>query len=368
MSKTCTLTRKDGHQIYYTKEARLLHDQQGEVIGAVETFVDIGPHLRQQQEIESLRQQIQLDSHFHGLIGESCSMQNLYSTIRNVGLSEAPVLISGESGTGKEMVAKAIHECSPRAHQPFVKVNCSALNENLLESELFGHVKGAYTGAHQTRRGRFEMAHGGTIFLDEIGDISLNIQLKLLQVMEDKVIERVGDNRRIPIDVRIVSASHKSLDELMELGQFREDLYYRLCVFPLHLPSLKDRSQDIVLIARSFMQKCNALYGKNIKGFSAGALDLLMSYDWPGNVRELRNTIEYAFVVCNGNLIQNIHLPKKVTQIMDSVSESCELSKRERLVKALHEAKGNQSIAAEKLGVSRVTVWKNIKKYSLNLA
>ena len=254
----------------------------------------------------------------------------------------------------------------------YVKVNCAALNENLLESELFGHVKGAYTGADRTRVGRFEAAHQGTLFLDEIGDIPPAIQIKLLRVLEDRKIERVGDNRSIPVDVRVITATHKNLDVLIEQGLFREDLYFRINVFPLFCPTLSDRREDIPLIAQSFIRRNAVSSGKKIIGLTPEALETLTDYSWPGNVRELRNAIEYAFVLCQSGGIGIQHLPHKIVHGTFNPKETCELDPgcakdRDSLIQVLRKVDGNQSKAAKILGVSRVTVWKRMKKLGIDI-
>ena len=230
--KKCLLTHKDRRTVHVLKSGTVLRDSDNEIVGVVETLTDISQLIRQQQEIESLRKTYHLDDGFHGIMGKSSIMLNLFELIDNVSNTNAPVMISGESGTGKELVARAIHEAGPRKNKPFIKVNCAALNDNLLESELFGHVKGAFTGADRNRTGRFEAAHEGSIFLDEVGDIPLSTQVKLLRVLEEKMIERVGEHRTVPVDVRIITATNRNLEELVEKEMFREDLYFRINVFP----------------------------------------------------------------------------------------------------------------------------------------
>lgn len=368
--KQCMITNKDNHSIHILKSASVLENEDGEVVGAVETLTDMSQLVRKQQEIEALRKTFHLDDGFHGIIGSSPTMETLFELIGNVAQSEAPVLIQGESGTGKELVARAIHETGSRKGQPFVKVNCAALNESLLESELFGHVKGAYTGADRDRVGRFEAAHGGTIFLDEIGDIPLSTQVKLLRVLEEKEIERVGDHRTIPVDVRIVSATNKHLEKLISDGGFREDLFFRINVFPLQCPALIERKEDIPGIVRNFIDQNSAKSGKKILGLTPEAMEVLLAYDWPGNVRELRNAIEYAFVLCSGGWIEPHHMPPKLAHALDEEGLRLPLenqAEKEQLLKTLKRAKGNQSEAARLLGVSRVTIWKRIKKYGIRL-
>jgi transcriptional regulator with GAF, ATPase, and Fis domain len=283
------------------------------------------------------------------------------------------VIIFGESGTGKELVAEAIHETGARRGKPFVKVNCAALNESLLESELFGHVKGAFTGAYRTRKGRFEAARGGDIFLDEIGDLPLSIQVKLLRVLEEMVIERVGENTPIQVDVRIVSATNKDLEGLVEKGLFREDLFYRINVIPISVPPLRERVEDIPLLAETFFRRVRMKSGKDIQGISGEAMKKLVDYHWPGNVRELKSAFEYAFVSCQDSIIQPHHLPpnilwgQKGQGSPTSVPVNRDEIKKRQLLDALKKAGGNQSEAARILGVSRVTVWNRMKKFNINL-
>jgi len=369
--KKCLITNKERRSVYVLKNAKVLKDEDGKVIGAVETLTDITEKVRQQQEIKSLKQTFQLTEGYHGILGKSTRVQNLFAMIDNVAQSDTPVMIQGPSGSGKELVARAIHRESSRRDKPFIKVNCAALNENLLESELFGHVKGAYTGADKTRVGRFEAAHGGSILLDEIGDIPLSIQVKLLRVLEDKRIERVGDHRSIPVDVRIISATNKNLEKLIAAKQFREDLFFRINVFPLQCPSLAERREDIPLIAQNFIRRNAAASGKKILGLTPEALEKMSLYAWPGNVRELRNAIEYAFVLCPSGAVGTAHLPSKIVSAGETVTPECRLDdaglvERSRLIQVLREAGGNQSAAARQLGVSRVTVWKRIKKYGID--
>jgi PAS domain S-box-containing protein len=372
-AKKCLITKKNLRAAHVLKNASVLYDSDGEMIGSIETLTDISELIQQQQEIESLRKSCRLDEGFHGMLGESSIMQQLFGLIENVSQTEAPVLIYGQSGTGKELVARAIHETSLRSNKPFIKVNCAALNENLLESELFGHEKGAYTGADRTRIGRFEAAHGGTIFLDEIGDIPLSTQVKLLRVLEEKEIERVGDHRPISVDVRIISATNKDLDSLVAQEMFREDLLFRINVFPLNCPPLAQRAEDIPMIVQKFTDQNTGKGGKSITGLTPEAMETILSYDWPGNVRELRNAIEYAFVLCPGGWIGKEHLPPKIEGFDPKISSGPKTgphswkNERDNLLKVLRQVNGNQSEAARSLGVSRVTIWKRIKKYGVNL-
>ncbi len=372
-AKKCLISKKDRRALHVVKNASVLRDSEGNMIGAVETFSDISEIVRQQQEIETLRKSCRLEDEHHGLLGESLPMQRLFELIENVAQTDAPVLIHGQSGTGKELVARAIHEESARKQKPFIKVNCAALNENLLESELFGHEKGSYTGADRTRIGRFEAAHDGTIFLDEIGDIPLATQVKLLRVLEEKEIERVGDHKTIPVNVRIISATNKDLEALIAQDLFREDLFFRINVFPLNCPPLSERMDDIHLIVQNFIEQNAAKSGKEIVGLTPDAMEALFTYTWPGNVRELRNAIEYAFVLCSGHWIGKEHLPPKITvngkkpSVNHQHHAVSRTQERQKLIQTLRQTDGNQSEAARLLGVSRVTVWKRIKKYGINL-
>lgn len=370
LDKKCLITHKDRRTVHLMKSGTVLRDPDGEIVGVVETLTDISQIIRQQQEIKSLRQTFHLDDGYHGIMGKSPIMKNLFELIENVSHTYAPVMISGESGTGKELVARAIHEAGPRKDKPFIKVNCAALNDSLLESELFGHVKGAFTGADRNRIGRFEAAHGGSIFLDEVGDIPLSTQVKLLRVLEEKKIERVGDLTPIPVDVRIITATNKNLEELVKKEEFREDLYFRINVFPLHCPSLDQRQEDIPVIIQHFIRQNSQESGKKILGVTPKAMDALTSYHWPGNVRELRNAIDYAFVLCPGGGIGIEHLPVKITSAgtcmpVETTPVNDPSDDRDSLLQILRSSGWNQSEAARKLGVSRVTVWKRMKKYGL---
>jgi PAS domain S-box-containing protein len=370
-SKKCTITNKENRLVNVIKNASILRDDNGNIIGAVETLTDMSEIVRKQQEIVELRKSLHLDDGYHGIFGKSMTMQSLFELIDNVGLTDAPVMIYGESGTGKELVARAIHEVSNRNLNSFIKVNCASLNENLLESEFFGHVKGAYTGADKGRIGRFEAAHGGTIFLDEIGDIPMSTQVKLLRVLEEKEIERVGDHKPIKVDVRIISATNRNLDKLLAEGHFREDLFFRINVFPLRIPSLKERREDIPAIVQNFIGQNNDKTDKKKLGMTPEAMDKLIEYTWPGNVRELRNAIEYAFVLCPGGGIGINHLPVKIASGIKDADKSASPSpqktdRKEELIKILRETGGNRSETARRLGISRVTVWKRMKKYEIN--
>ncbi len=370
----CVLERKDGTSVHVLKNAAILKDKDGEVVGAVENLADCTELVAKDQVISSLRQELSIEDTFQGIIGKSTPMRQVFDLIGSASQSDAPVIIYGESGTGKELVAAAIHRLGSRSKGPFIKVNCAALNESLLESELFGHVKGAFTGAERTRVGRFEAANHGDIFLDEIGDLPLSTQVKLLRVLQEKEIEKVGDHRPITIDVRVLSATNKDLKMLMEEGQFRDDLFYRIGVIPIYLPPLRERHEDIPLLIDTFIHRIHLKTQKPIRGMDKNALELLCKYDWPGNVRELINVIEYAFVLCTGDEIKPEHLPANLTGSPRSLSGKQPNSRlqvssddRARLLEALKRTGGNKSEAARLLGISRVTLWKRLKKYGIGV-
>ena len=371
----CVLSRRDGSRLHIFKNASVLRDGMGKVIGAVETMTDITELLEQETKIEAFKRELNGRDTFHGMVGFSASMQRVYSLITSAADSDAPLIIYGESGTGKELVAQAVHEISNRRDYPYVKVNCAALNQSLLESELFGHVKGAFTGAIHDRKGRFEAAEKGCIFLDEIGDLPLATQVKLLRVLEEKVIERVGDNRSIPIDVRIISATNKDLMAMVREGTFREDFYYRINVIPISLPPVRERGDDIPLLAEAFFRKMQLKMDKDIRRISRQAMELLTHYPWPGNVRELRSTFEYAFVTCRGNSITPEDLPPVMHGYQDSAPPRYVVpaaaggikqeQQKKELIDALNAAGGNQTRAAKILGVSRVTIWNRMKRFGI---
>ena len=271
--------------------------------------------LRQQNleaENTSLRQQLESKFGMENIIGESPLMQEVFEAVRQVAPHRTTVLLLGESGTGKELAARAIHQLSPRSRQPMITVNCAALAPTLLESELFGHEKGAFTGAHERRVGRFEQAQGGTLFLDEIGEIDATLQIKLLRFLGERTFERVGSNKTLTADVRLITATNKNLEQLVKAGKFREDLFFRLRIMEIHLPALRERPGDIPLLAQSFLREFAKEMGKEAKDFTADALEALITYAWPGNVRELRSAIEHAMVLCRGDRITVRDLPPSV--------------------------------------------------------
>jgi transcriptional regulator with PAS, ATPase and Fis domain len=301
------------------------------------------------------------------IIGKSRKMQQVFTLVRQLGSVDTSVLVTGESGTGKELVADALHYNGDRRNGPLVKVNCSALSENLLDSELFGHVRGAFTGAVRDKVGRFEAAHGGTILLDEIGDISPMIQLKLLRVLDTKQYERVGDSATREVDVRVVAATNVNLQQKVRDGQFRQDLYYRLKVMPVHLPPLRERREDIPLLVRHFLSEFAAEFDKDITGVSEKVMNLFMRYEWPGNVRELKHAMEHACLLCSGGVIVMEHLPADLTAFMGDgrpsmpPGEPSNIDKRD-ILDAIERADGNKSKAARLLGVNRKTLYRKMHK------
>jgi two-component system, NtrC family, response regulator HydG len=379
-NRRCSIEAKNGKTVEAIKSATVLRDECGRLTGAVETMRDISELVHQEEKINRLRFTLKVQSGNSGIVGSSVHVQRLLDLIQEVAQSEAPVLIYGESGVGKELVAQAIHDLGKRSEGPFVKVNCASLNENLLESELFGHVKGAFTGADRNRVGRFEAASSGTIFLDEIGDVPSLMQVKLLRVLEAKEIERVGDLRAIPVDARVVTATNKELENMVAQGAFRSDLFFRINVIPVFVPPLRQRKEDIPLLAQTFIDQIASRSNKSIVGLDQEALDIMLNYNWPGNVRELRNVIEYAFVMCREGLIGPEHVVHRINSRVGNppMQSFCQTRssgndffegkhhrERTRLLEALREAGGNQTEAARILGISRVTVWKRMKRLGI---
>lgn len=320
-------------------------------------------------EITHLKNELRQSHSFRNIIGKSPAMKDMFRTIKNIAAFDSTVFIQGESGSGKEMVAQAIHYESPRSENKLVKVNCSAFSNNLLESELFGHVRGAFTGADRDRIGRFEEAAGGTIFLDEIGDLNPTVQVKLLRVLQEKEIERVGENKTRKVDIRIIVASHKNIQKAVETGRFREDLYYRLNVIPLLLPPLRERKEDIPYLVRHFISKWNGKNNKLIAKISDATLSRLTDYNWPGNVRELENMVEYACVKCAKDILEPEDLPA-------SIYERCMTSEkkgkrrnsvtREMILTALEQCRNNRADAAQTLNLHRITLWRKMRQLNIN--
>lgn len=315
---------------------------------------------------------------FHSLIGQNSRMQAIYDLIETIAPTNASVLIEGESGTGKRLVAHAIHYSDPyRKSKPFVELSCGALPENLLESELFGHVKGAFTSAIRDREGRFEAADGGTIFLDEIDTFSPQLQVKLLRVLQEGEFERVGDTSTIKVDVRVLAATNQDLKNLIQKGQFREDLYYRLNVIPIHIPPLRQRLDDLTLLVEHFLEKCSRKMKKNVGDVSEEVMRILSAYNWPGNIRELENIIERAVILAKMDIVEKEDLPEMLIELADSsvspapcadkatLKEALRGSEREIIERTLEEYRGNRKKAAQKLGINRTTLYNKMREYGL---
>jgi PAS domain S-box-containing protein len=373
----CSLRHKEGRVVPVIKSARVIRDQKQTVLGVVETVTDLTELKRAKWKLEETARRWHQDRRQVDIIGNSPAIQRTFSAISAAASSETTVLIQGESGTGKEIVAGAIHYNSRRHDKPLITVNCSALPESLLESELFGHVKGAFTGAIHDRMGRFEEAHGGTVFLDEIGEISPLIQIKLLRVLQERQIQRVGESRTRKIDIRIIGATNKDLYELVQTEHYREDLYYRLKVFPITLPPLRNRKEDIPLLVSYFIKMLGSKTGRRIETISASAMRVFMKYHWPGNVRELENAIEHAFVICTGDQIGLNDLPEEILNPRSHRPTSGQLEirhpekvdrrkmTRETLLCLLQDSEWNKAEVSRRTGLSRATIWKYMKKWDI---
>ncbi len=358
------IIRKDERRVPIRVNSAILINNENEKIGAVETFIDIS-------EIKNLSEHLDEKYKFENIVGRSHEIQYVISIIENVSQTDSSALITGESGTGKELVARAIHLNSSRRIGPFVAVNCSAFAESLIESELFGHEKGAFTGAVKSKMGRFETANGGTLFLDEIGDLSMNIQTKLLRVLETKEIERVGSNKTIKIDTRILAATNKDLEKEIEAGKFREDLFYRINVINVHLPPLRERKDDLHILIHHFLEKFREKFGKKIDQFSSPAFETLSEYNWPGNIRELENVIEHCFILCDGNIIQQEHLPARIKKAVEdnhksiSPNENIDQAEKQIITNTLKKNSGSRKQTAEDLGIDPSTLWRKMKKFGM---
>jgi two-component system, NtrC family, response regulator HydG len=318
--------------------------------------------IRDETDLDALERQLQQRSRFHTIIGRAPVMQQLFTRIEALADVTSTVLIYGESGTGKELVAQALHECGARKHKPFVKLNCSALPEGLLESELFGHMRGSFTGAIKDKVGRFQKAHGGTIFLDEIGDISPALQIRLLRVLQEREIERVGDTTPIKIDVRVITATHRNLQDKVQRGEFRQDLYYRLNVVRLDVPALRDRLEDLPLLVSHFLQQFSHTFNRNFSSLSEDVLTAMRSHTWPGNVRELEHLIEHACILSQGSVITSAALPTDFFSSTISPSTGHTSSQTTTdLNEALRRTNGNRSEAAKLMGISRRTLYRRLE-------
>jgi len=366
-SEELMIIHREGHKIPIRVNSAPLYDGEKKYIGAVETFLDIS-------EIKNLSSQLEERFQFQNIIGQSRPMLKVYDLMENVVQSDSTVLITGESGTGKEIIARAIHLNSQRKTAPFMAVNCSAFAETLLESELFGHEKGAFTGAIRTKTGRLELAGDGTLFIDEIGDISLPIQVKLLRVLENRQYERVGGTNPLELKARIITATNKNLEKEVKEGKFREDLYYRINVINIFIPPLRERMEDMPLLVNYFIEKFQKKFNKDIKSISPSAFTLLKRYEWQGNIRELENVLEHAFVVCQGEVIETEHLPERIWPFLESKNltetkggKELPLKNAEKLmiINTLGKFSGHRGRTAEALGIDKTTLWRKMKKYQI---
>ena len=362
--KPVYIINSSGERIPISITAAPLYKKDGTVVGGVESFKDMTTE-------ETLKKEIAARYSFHDMVGKSPIMQQIFKMLPDVALSDSNVLITGKTGTGKELLARAIHNLSNRKEKPFIALNCGAVPGELMESELFGYRKGAFTGAVSDKPGRFQLANSGTLFLDEIGELPLPLQVKLLRVIEDGLIEPLGAVKAERVDVRLIAATNRDLKKMVLTGTFREDLFYRLNVIRITLPELKSRREDIPILVEHFIKKFNVLKRKRIKSVSKEAMKVLLQYEFPGNVRELENAIEYAFVLCHGDVIELGHLPPemqlKEKQEQPASGNGLKLNdaKREALIKALKITGGCIGEAAKILGVHRVTVQRWMKKWGI---
>jgi len=359
------IINKDGKELPISVSTAVLRDKRGRIIGGVETFRDLSA-------IEELKKELRQQYTFQDIVSKNHAIQEIFQILPDIAESDSTVLIQGPSGSGKELFSKAIHNLSLRKDNPFIKVNCGALPDNLLESELFGYVKGAFTDAKKDKPGRFALADGGTIFLDEIGDMSPALQVKLLRVLQDREYESLGGTSTVKVDVRVVAATNKDLVTLVQSRQFRDDLYYRLNVMKIDLPPLVRRREDISLLAERFVEKFNLKTGKNLSGVSHEVMSFFMRYDFPGNVRELENIIEHAFVMCKGDVIELRHLPSELIERSkealleeEKVDRPLQRAEAESIRKALERNRGNRLRTARELGIDRTTLWRKIKRFGI---
>jgi len=370
VNQSIFIVNSRGEQVPISISTALLKNRKNQVIGGVETFRDLSL-------VEELQKELYNRQSFHDIISKNKEMNRLFHIVEQLSDSDATVILAGESGTGKELFAKAIHSTSQRKDGPLITINCGALPDNLLESELFGYKAGAFTDARKDKPGRITLAHGGTLFLDEIGDISPAMQVRLLRVLQEKIFEPLGGTKSEKVDVRIIAATNKDLEKLVKEGGFREDFYYRINVVKLMLPPLRDRKEDLPLLSEHFIRKFNRRKGKDILGLQPEALANLMSYNYPGNIRELENIIEYAMVVCKNSLISVKHLPDYLVRGSDpEYSESLSLNSKQNSMKgqekefiynALAENNWNRKRTAAQLDIHPATLWRKIKRLNIEL-
>ncbi|OGV69730.1 MAG: Fis family transcriptional regulator [Lentisphaerae bacterium RIFOXYA12_FULL_48_11] len=368
INKSAFIVTAEGGRIPISVSTAILTDETGQLIGGAETFRDLSL-------VEELRKELEGRFQVGDLVSRSAAMQRIFDVLPQVAASDATVLIHGETGTGKELLARAIHNLSPRKNNPFVPINCGALPDTLLESELFGYVKGAFTGAGKDKPGRFALAEGGTVFLDEIGDISSALQVRLLRVLQEKTYEPLGGTKLLHANVRIIAATHRDLSAQIRKGIFREDLFYRLNVVKLELPPLRKRKEDIPLLVEHFIARFNRRQDKSVAGVTADVMTILMAHDYPGNVRELENFIERAFVLCGEGRIQRIHLPPELSgrvsvpsiPVGDTMAAQSRAAEEQAIRKALEDHGFNRLAAARALGLHKSTLFRKIKAFGIDL-
>jgi PAS domain S-box-containing protein len=357
------IMRTDKKRIPISVNATLLRNKAGHVIGGVETFRDL-------TSVQKLRKALRKQHSFNDIVSKNEKMNKIFSILPRIAESSSTVLIGGQSGTGKELIARAIHNHSPQKDGPFVTVNCGALPDTLCESELFGYKAGAFTDAKRDKLGRFALAQNGSIFLDEIGDISPAVQIRLLRVLENRVYEPLGSTKTIETNARVIAATHRNLGELVNQGTFREDLYFRINVIRLALPTLAERKSDIPLLIDHFIERFNHIHGRNILGITQEAVAAMLLYPWPGNVRELENAIEHAFALCQGNLIQMAHLPEDIIPENGSILVTTGLTLKEvekqTIEQALKRNSWKRVKTARELGINKNTLRYKIKRYGIN--
>jgi len=358
------IVRADGELVPISVSTSMLKDGHGNLVGGVETFRDL-------TLVEALRKQVEETYTFEDMLSRNPRMNEIFNILPDVATSESTILIEGESGTGKELLAKALHNLSERSEKPLVTVNCGAIPDTLLESELFGYKAGAFTDARRDKPGRFAQADGGTIFLDEIGDITPALQVRLLRVLQDRTFEPLGSTGTTSVDVRVVAATNRDLQALVEKGLFREDLYYRIQVFRLKLPPLRERKEDVPLLAEHFVDRLNRVKGRDVTGLSREALAAFTQYHWPGNIRELENAVEHAFILCRGGLIEPRHLPEPLRSMAAGGGEfptAGTLAEIEARVirEALARNNGKRLATARELGINKTTLWRKMKRLGLD--
>jgi len=358
------ILRADGDRVSISVSTALLKDRAGRILGGVETFRDL-------RLVEQLRAEIARQYTFADILSKNAEMQRIFAMLPAVAESDSTVVIEGESGTGKELVARALHALSPRRDKPLVTVNCGALPDTLLESELFGYKAGAFTDARKDKPGRFALAERGTIFLDEIGDVSPALQVRLLRVLEQKIYEPLGGTESLRADVRVVAASNKNLADMVKAGTFRQDLYYRINVVRIALPPLRERREDLPLLVEHFIARFNRLREREIAGVASETLGILLAHDYPGNIRELENIIEYAFILCTGGLIYPEHLPEPLRPTPQAVVPAGVTTLHELEARFIHETlrrhAWNRGAAARELGIHKTTLWRKIRQFGITI-